>query len=98
MNFDNLYIYGQKKSKKSTQNLACSQRQIHTVYTCKLSQAKNYQRTLIPIKRSERDRTGDHDDRIYTTYAMTYDKERTVPLYDVMYHDKDLKIVDHFIS
>ena len=30
-------------------NLACSQRQIHTAHTCKLSQAKFYRRTLIPI-------------------------------------------------
>ena len=36
--------------KKSTQNLACSQRQIRTVHTGKLSQAKNYQQTFIPIK------------------------------------------------
>jgi len=39
-------------TKTSTQNLACSQRQIHTVHTCKLSQAKNYQRTLIPKSRN----------------------------------------------
>ena len=32
---------------KTTQNLACPQRQIHTVHTCKLSQVKNYQRTSV---------------------------------------------------
>ena len=32
------------------QNLACSERQIHTVHTCKLSQAKTYRRALIPVK------------------------------------------------
>ena len=30
------------RKKTSTQNLVCSQRQIHTVHTCRLSQAKNY--------------------------------------------------------
>jgi len=35
--------------KPSTQNLACLQRQIHTVHTCKLSQAINYQSTPIPF-------------------------------------------------
>ena len=45
---ENLYIAHKKKT--STQNLACSQRQIHTVHTRKLSQAENYQRTLIPNK------------------------------------------------
>ena len=34
---ENLYI---AHKKTSTQNLACSQRQIHTLHTCKLSQAK----------------------------------------------------------
>ena len=34
---ENLYI---AHKKTSTQNLACSQRQIHTAHTCKLSQAK----------------------------------------------------------
>ena len=38
-------------------NLACSQRQIHTVYTCKLSQAKqNYQKIFIPIKYKQPER------------------------------------------
>ena len=37
--------------KTSTQNSACSQRQIHTVHTCKLSQGKtSYQKTFIPIE------------------------------------------------
>ena len=45
-----LYTAEKKKKKKSKQNLACSQRQMHTVHTCKLSQAKNYQMTLVPLK------------------------------------------------
>ena len=44
---ENLHI---AHKRTSTQNLACSQRQIHTVHTCKLSQAKNYQSTLIPVE------------------------------------------------
>ena len=46
------YIAHEKllKTTTTTQNHACSQRQIHTVHACRLSQAKNYQRTLIPIK------------------------------------------------
>ena len=36
--------------KTSTKKLARSQHQIHTAHTCKLLQAKNFQRTLIPIK------------------------------------------------
>ena len=43
---ENLYI---AHKKTSTQNLACSQRQIHTVHTCKLSQAKTTKgHALIP--------------------------------------------------
>ena len=41
---ENLYI----AHKTSTQNLACSQRQIHTVHTCKLSQTKTTKGKLIP--------------------------------------------------
>ena len=47
-----LYIADKKlreKKKLPPKNL-CSQRQIHSVHTCKLSRAENYQRTLIPIK------------------------------------------------
>ena len=42
-----MYVY---RIKTSTQNLACSQCQIPTLLTSKLSQAKNYQKTFIPIK------------------------------------------------
>ena len=42
---ENLYIVHKKTF---TQNHACSQHQVHTVHTCKFSQAKNYRRTLIP--------------------------------------------------
>ena len=45
---ENLYIVHKQTS---TQNLACSQCQIHTEHTCKLSQAKNYQRTCTHTKR-----------------------------------------------
>ena len=48
------FIYSTSKYKKSTQSLACSQCLIHTVYTCKLLQAKSYNRTLIPIKYKQR--------------------------------------------
>ena len=43
---ENLFIAHKKKTYK---NLACSQRQIHTVHTCKLSQAKTTKgHALIP--------------------------------------------------
>ena len=55
--FGGIFFYTALKNqnKKPTQNLACSQRQIHTVHTCKLSlsQAKNYRRTLIPMKHKQ---------------------------------------------
>ena len=46
---ENLYIAHAKlpHTKNNNNHLACSQRQILTVHTCELSQARNYQGTLI---------------------------------------------------